>query len=75
MHLFNKLAKGSSYFIPELTASLKEVQGKDFGGMTIKMESADAASKAAKIMTQAGMTVAVKGSGADHQWRHGQGAR
>ncbi len=24
--LFNKLAKGSSYFIPELTASLKEVK-------------------------------------------------
>ena len=50
--LFNKLAKGSSYFIPELTESLKEVQGKDIGGTTIKMESADAASKAAKILTR-----------------------
>lgn len=60
--LFNKLAKGSSYFIPELTAGLKEVQGKDFGGTTIKMESADAASKAAKIMTRVDMNVAVKGT-------------
>ena len=60
--LFNKLAKGSSYFIPELTASLKEVQGKDIGGTTIKMENADAASKAAKILTRADMNVVVKGS-------------
>ncbi len=60
--LFNKLAKGSSYFIPELTESLKEVKGKDIGGTTIKMESADAASKAAKILTRAHMTVVVKGS-------------
>jgi hypothetical protein len=60
--LFNKLAKGSSYFVPELTASLKEIQGKDFAGTTVKMESADAASKAAKIMTQVDMNVAVKGS-------------
>ena len=60
--LFNKLAKGSSYFIPELTASLKEVQGKDIGGTTIKMENADAASNAAKILTLAHMNVVVKGS-------------
>jgi hypothetical protein len=60
--LFNKLAKGSSYFIPELTASLKEVQGKDIGGTTIKMENADAASNAAKILTRAHMNVVVKGS-------------
>ncbi|MGO9374661.1 MAG: hypothetical protein ACLQBD_21535 [Syntrophobacteraceae bacterium] len=59
--LFNKLAKGSSYFIPELTESLKEVQGKDIGGTTIKMESVDAASKAAKILTVAHMNVVVKG--------------
>jgi len=60
--LFNKLAKGSSYFIPELTASLKEVQGKDIGGTTIKMENADAASNAAKILTRAHMNAVVKGS-------------
>jgi hypothetical protein len=59
---FNKLAKGSSYFVPELTANLKEVQGKDFGGITFKMESADTASKAAKIMTRVDMKVAVNGS-------------
>jgi hypothetical protein len=60
--LFNKLAKGSSYFIPELTESLKEVQGKDNGETTIRMENADAASKAAKILTRAQMNVVVKGS-------------
>jgi hypothetical protein len=60
--LFNKLAKGSSYFIPELTESLKEVQGKDNGETTIRMENADAASKAAKILTRAHMNVVVKGS-------------
>ena len=60
--LFNKLAKGSSYFIPELTESLKEVQGKDNGETTIRMENADAASKAAKILTRADMNVVVKGS-------------
>ena len=60
--LFNKLAKGSSYFIPELTQSLKEVQGKDIGGTTITLENADAASKAAKILTKANMNVVVKGS-------------
>jgi len=60
--LFNKLAKGSSYFIPELTESLKEVQGKDMGGTTIKMENADAASNAAKILTRAHMNAVVKGS-------------
>jgi len=60
--LFNKLAKGSSYFIPELTESLKEVKGMDVGGTTIKMENADAASNAAKILTRAHMTVVVKGS-------------
>jgi len=60
--LFNKLAKGSSYFIPELTQSLKEVQGKDNGETTIRMENADAASKAAKILTRADMNVVVKGS-------------
>jgi hypothetical protein len=59
---FNKLAKGSSYFIPELTESLKKVQGTDIGGTTIQMESADTASKAAKILTRAHMNVAVKGS-------------
>ena len=60
--LFNKLAKGSSYFIPELTESLKEVQGKDNGETTIRMENADAASKAAKILSRAHMNVVVKGS-------------
>ena len=59
---FNKLAKGSSYFVPQLTASLKEVQGKSFGGITIKMENADAASKAAKIMTGVDINVTVKGN-------------
>ncbi len=60
--LFNKLAKGSSYFVPQLTASLKDIKGKDFGGITVKMDNAESASRAEKLLTQAGMTVTVKDS-------------
>lgn len=51
--LFNKLAKGSSYFVPELTAGLKEIQGQELA-TTIKMETAEQAGKAVSIMTKAG---------------------
>jgi hypothetical protein len=51
--LFNKLAKGSSYFVPEIKESLKAVQGVDLGGTKIKMENADAATRAATLLTRA----------------------
>jgi len=59
--LFNKLAKGSSYFVPELKESLKEVQSTDLSGTTIKMENADAAARAAKLLNYAQSKVEVKG--------------
>jgi hypothetical protein len=46
--LFNKLAKGSSYFVPQLTADLKEVQKEELA-VSVKMENAEQAAKAAKI--------------------------
>lgn len=60
--LFNKLAKGSSYFIPELKENLKGAEGTDFGGTAVKMESADAAARAAKLLTHAKANVQVKGA-------------
>jgi len=60
--LFNKLAKGSSYFVPELKDSLKEVQSTDLGGTSIKMENADAAVRAAKLLDCAKSNVKVKGA-------------
>jgi hypothetical protein len=58
--LFNKLAKGSSYFVPELQEGLKEVQSTDIGGTTIKMENSDAAARATKLLSDAGCNVQVK---------------
>ena len=48
--LFNKLAKGSSYFIPKLTSDLKEVEKEELV-VSVKMQNADQAAKAAKIFT------------------------
>jgi uncharacterized protein YqgV (UPF0045/DUF77 family) len=60
--LFNKLAKGSSYFVPELQEGLKEVQSTDIGGTTIKMENSDATARATKLLSDAGCNVQVKGA-------------
>jgi hypothetical protein len=60
--LFNKLAKGSSYFIPELKDRLKEVQGADLGGTVVKMENAGAAARAAKLLSYAKSNAQVKGA-------------
>lgn len=48
--LFNKLAKGSSYFIPKLTSDLKEVEKEELV-VSVKMQNANQAAKAAKIFT------------------------
>ncbi|MGA2403360.1 MAG: hypothetical protein ABSG91_16915 [Syntrophobacteraceae bacterium] len=48
--LFNKLAKGSSYFVPKLSADLKEVENAELA-VTVKMENAEQADKALKIFT------------------------
>jgi hypothetical protein len=51
-NLFNKLAKGSSYFIPKLTADLKEVEKEELT-VTVKMGDTGQAAKAAKIFATA----------------------
>jgi hypothetical protein len=58
--LFNKLAKGSSYFIPKLTAGLKEVE-KDELAVSVKMENAEQAARAAKIFTRAAPDTSLQG--------------
>ena len=50
--LFNKLAKGSSYFIPQLSADLKGVENQEIA-VTVKMENAGQADKAVKILSKA----------------------
>ncbi|MFH1773543.1 MAG: hypothetical protein ABH874_01090 [Methanobacteriota archaeon] len=59
--MFNKLSKGSSYFIPKLTESNKEFAGKMFS-VSIKMDSPEDAKKVAKLFTAAGAKVDIKDS-------------
>ena len=56
--LFNKLAKGSSYFIPEIAKGVREFDGKNIS-VTIKMDKPDAAQKAATILLAGGAQVGV----------------
>ena len=49
--LFNKLAKGSSYFIPKLTGDLKGVEKEELS-VSVKMENAEQAAMAAKIFAR-----------------------
>ncbi|MFZ0931121.1 MAG: hypothetical protein WAN11_21120 [Syntrophobacteraceae bacterium] len=50
--LFNKLAKGSSYFVPKLAAGLKEVEKEELA-VSVEMENAEQAARAAKIFARA----------------------
>ncbi len=59
--MFNKLSKGSSYFIPKLRESNKRFVGKMFS-LSIKMEKPEEAEKVAKLLTTAGAMVDFKGS-------------
>lgn len=51
--LFNKLAKGSSYFIPEISKNAQEFNGKTVS-VAVGMDNAEAAKQAAKIFSMAG---------------------
>jgi len=57
--LFNKLSKGSSYFIPKLEEKVKKVAGKSFS-INIKMDKPEAAEKAVKILLASGAQVGVQ---------------
>jgi hypothetical protein len=50
--LFNRLAKGSSYFIPSLSSRLKEFEGQELS-VSVEMESAEQAAQARMILSKA----------------------
>jgi hypothetical protein len=59
--LFNKLSKGSSYFIPKLKEANKEFQGKPFS-VTISLGKSKEAEQINKLFTAAGSRVEVQGT-------------
>ena len=61
MTLFNKLAKGSSYFIPKLKEANKKFEGKTFA-VTFKVENSKEAEQITKLFTAAGCKVEVRGT-------------
>ncbi len=62
-NMFNKLAKGSSYFIPKVMKSNDKFMGTNFS-MVIKFEKTEVALKSAKLITAAGAHVQTASSGA-----------
>jgi hypothetical protein len=58
--LFNKLSKGSSYFIPKLQKSVQGFAGKPFAA-EVKLEKPETAALAAKLFTAAGATATADG--------------
>ncbi len=61
--MFNKLAKGSSYFIPKVMKSNEKFRGTNFSAV-VKFERPELASKAAKLITTTGARVQTASSGA-----------
>ena len=59
--MFNKLAKGSSYFIPKVMKTNEGFMGKTFS-LTLKMEKEKEAANAVKVLTKAGAQVEAKGN-------------
>ncbi|MDP2167452.1 MAG: hypothetical protein Q8J64_03875 [Thermodesulfovibrionales bacterium] len=58
---FNKLSKGSSYFIPKVTKAVKEFAGKSVS-VTLKYDKPEEAEAAAKLFTTAGAQAEVSGA-------------
>jgi hypothetical protein len=59
--LFNKLSKGSSYFIPKLEKGNEQYKGKTFA-LNVKLEKADQVDRAVKMLIAAGVQVGAKGT-------------
>lgn len=59
--LFNKLSKGSSYFIPKVAGDNKKFVGKDISTV-LKMEKPELVEKAVKVLTVAGAKAEASGS-------------
>jgi hypothetical protein len=58
--LFNKLSKGSSYFIPKLQKSVQGYAGRPFAA-EIKLDKPETAALAEKLFTDAGATAKAEG--------------
>lgn len=58
--LFNKLSKGSSYFVPKLQKSVQEHAGRPFAE-TVALDKPETAALAAKLFTAAGATAQADG--------------
>lgn len=58
--LFNKLSKGSSYFIPKLQKSAQAFAGRPFAA-EVKLEKPEVAALAANLFTAAGATASAEG--------------
>ncbi len=58
--LFNKLSKGSSYFIPEVDAGVKPIDGKEVN-LNIKFSEPANVEKAVKLIEAAGLTATPEG--------------
>jgi hypothetical protein len=56
---FNKLSKGSSYFIPKVAKSIDKYAGKPFS-LSVKLDKAEDAESTAKLLTAAGAKVEIK---------------
>jgi hypothetical protein len=56
---FNRLSKGSSYFIPKVSKSVDKYVGKPFS-TTIKLEKAEDVEPTAKLFSTAGVKVGIK---------------
>ena len=59
--MFNRLSKGSSYFIPKLETGVEGFMGTEYAG-TIDMKTRENAEKTAKLFSSAGTTVDMQGS-------------
>ena len=59
--LFNSIAKGSTYFIPDLLKQNQAFMGKTFD-VNIKLKNEEIAQKSTKLLTAAGAQVAASGS-------------
>jgi len=57
--LFNSLAKGSAYYIPDVSKKLTGLDGKTVD-ITVKQKDEAAAADAAKLVTLAGLTAEAK---------------
>lgn len=60
-NLFNKLSKGSSYFIPAVVKSNEQFKGKMFD-VTVKMDEAEDVEKAVKVFIAGGAQVGATGN-------------